>query len=268
MNLPHRLRYAILFLSLTVAARAQNLPDAPQPQPQSQNQPQSQSQTQSNPDAPVTISDLPKNFLQDQKAIWTSPLHINESNAIIPIFLIGGTAAAITADHQVMSEEVSHDPSFNNDSITASNAMLGAIGAAPVLFYAAGKAKHDEHATETGILAAEAMGDSIVLSEAIKIVARRERPEVDNAEGKFFQPGVNFNSSFSSNHAFLAWSAASAIAAEYHGPFTILAAYGLATGVSVTRVLGQQHFPSDVFVGSFCGWLIGRYVVHHHRRTY
>jgi membrane-associated phospholipid phosphatase len=48
----------------------------------------------------------------------------------------------------------------------------------------------------------------------------------------------------------------------------MIAAYSLAAGVSITRVLGQEHFPSDVLVGSACGWLIGRYVVHHRRRTY
>ncbi len=253
------LRVASLFLALdlcTSFAPAQNLPDAPQPQPQQSS------------DAIVRLRDLPRNILSDQKAIWTSPLQIRASNAIIPIVLVAGTAAAITADHQVMSEEVSHDPTRASNAITASNGMLAVLGAAPVYFYAAGKAKHDDKATETGVLTAEAIGNSLILSEAIKIVARRERPNVDDSRGRFFQPGVNFDSSFASNHAFIAWSAASAITSEYHGPFTLIAAYGLATGVSVSRVIGREHFPSDVFVGSFCGWLIGRYVVRHHRHTY
>lgn len=240
------------------AQAAGALPDAPQPQ----------TQDQGNSDAIVGLRDLPKNLLSDQKAIWTSPLHINGSNAIVPVILVAGTTVAITADHEVMSETVSHNPNFNSNALTLSNGMLGALLVAPAAFYGAGKAKHDDHATETGVLAAEAVGDSIVLSEAIKIVARRERPDVDDAKGKFFQPGVGFDSSFASNHAFIAWSAASAIATEYHGPWTMITAYGLATGVSVSRVLGRQHFPSDVFVGSFCGWLIGRYVVHRHRHTY
>ncbi|MGB6190962.1 MAG: phosphatase PAP2 family protein [Terracidiphilus sp.] len=244
---------------VAIAQSAPNaLPEAPQPQ----------NQRQSDSDAVVGLRDLPKNLLEDQKAIWTSPLKIRASNAAIPIVLVVGTAAAITTDHEVMSQTVSQNPTFNSDALTASNGMLGVLGAAPVLFYACGKAKNDDHATDTRILAAEAVGGSIVLSEAIKIVARRERPDVDEAKGRFFQPGVGFDSSFASNHAFIAWSAASAIATEYHGPFTMIAAYGLATGVSITRVLGRQHFPSDVFVGSACGWLIGRYVVHRHRHTY
>jgi membrane-associated phospholipid phosphatase len=258
---PYRLRGAFLsslILAVSAFAHAQNtnspLPDTPQ--------------AQSDAQSVVSLRDVPGNFLNDQKAIWTSPLQIRASNVVIPVFVVLGTTVLITTDHQVMSEEVSHDKSFNDHNITASNAMLGALGAAPVFFYAAGKAKHDDHATETGILAGESMGDAIVVSEVIKIIARRERPNVDNSEGKFFQPGVGFDSSFASNHSFLAWSAAGAIATEYHGTFTKIAAYGLATGVSVTRVLGQQHFPADVFVGTACGWLIGHYMVKHHRHTY
>lgn len=248
-----------LCLAFTCTLRAESpegsLPDAPQPQ-------------QAHSDTPVTVRSLPKNFLQDQKAIWTSPLRIRSDNAWMPIALVAGTTVLITTDHQIMSEEVSQDPKYNHDAVTVSNGMLGAVVVWPAALFVAGAAKHDEHATETGLLSGEAIGDSLVVSEVIKIIARRERPTVDDAHGKFFQPNVNFGSSFASNHAFIAWSAASVVATEYHGPFTMLAAYGLAAGVSVTRVLGREHFPSDVFVGSACGWLIGRYVVHHHRHSY
>jgi membrane-associated phospholipid phosphatase len=39
----------------------------------------------------------------------------------------------------------------------------------------------------------------------------------------------------------------------------------VSTGVSLTRVLGQEHFPTDVLVGSAAGWLIGHYVYRKHR---
>lgn len=61
-------------------------------------------------------------------------------------------------------------------------------------------------------------------------------------------------------------ASATVIASEYNGLMTQVLASGLATGVSTTRVLARQHFPSDVLVGSAVGWMIGRYVVHHRRR--
>ena len=58
------------------------------------------------------------------------------------------------------------------------------------------------------------------------------------------------------------WTIASSVAHRYHSvPLDILL-YGLASTVSVTRVTSAQHFPSDVFVGTTLGYLIGSYVAH------
>src|SRR5207302_11070064 len=52
---------------------------------------------------------------------------------------------------------------------------------------------------------------------------------------------------------------------EYPGPLTKLAAYGLASAVTLTRVTGKQHFPSDVIIGSALGWYFAHevYRAHH-----
>ena len=96
----------------------------------------------------------------------------------------------------------------------------------------------------------------------------RERPTLDSAKGKFFQKSVGLDSSFPSTHSIIAWSSAAVIASEYPSPLIQIAAYGMATGVSLTRVLGKQHFPSDVLVGSAVGWMVGRYVFHKHHRDF
>ena len=120
----------------------------------------------------------------------------------------------------------------------------------------------------TGILGGEALVDSIVVEQVLKIASMRERPTVDNAWGKFFQTSTGIDCSFPTCHSMVAWSSAAEIASEYPGPLTKLTTYGLAAGVSLTRVLGHQHFPSDVLVGSAFGWMIGRYVFHRHQHQY
>jgi membrane-associated phospholipid phosphatase len=172
----------------------------------------------------------------------------------------------MSVDHQVMSSARLDDASLNSHAETASNGLVGGFIAAPVIIYGLGHIHHDDHATETGILAGEAIVDSLVVDEALKAVSMRERPTVDGAKGKFFQSGVGLGSSFPSNHSIIAWSSATVIASEYNGPLTQLTAYGLAAGASLTRVLARQHFPSDVLVGSAVGWLIGRYVYHKHSK--
>jgi membrane-associated phospholipid phosphatase len=66
-----------------------------------------------------------------------------------------------------------------------------------------------------------------------------------------------------SEHTMNVWAFAHVVAGQYDGIATKSLVYGVATTVSVSRVLARQHFPSDVLVGSTFGWLIGGYVLHH-----
>ncbi|HZP05063.1 MAG TPA: phosphatase PAP2 family protein [Terracidiphilus sp.] len=243
---------AVALCSHLCAQDAKSLPDSPQPQDESSE--------------PVTLRSTPRNILRDQEAIWTSPARLNDSNAVGPALLVLATAGLMTTDHQIMSKHFT-DTSLNNHADTASTGLLGGFVAAPAIIFGLGTIHHDDHATETGILGGEAMLDSLAVNEVLKIVSMRERPTLDGAHGKFFQTNVGVDSSFASNHSILAWSSAAVIATEYRGPLTQITAYGLATGVSIARVAGRQHFPSDVLVGSAVGWMIGRYVVHRHRHA-
>jgi membrane-associated phospholipid phosphatase len=242
-------------LACCASAQTQSstVPDAPQPQSQYYSQ--------------VTIANTPRHILSDQLAIWTSPAHLNRKNAVGPTLLVLSTALVMTTDREVMVNHVPVDASLNSHAITASNGLLGGFVTAPAIMYGLGHIHHDDHATETGILAGEAMVNSLAVDEVMKLVSMRERPDVNGSRGKFFQTNTAFDSSFPSTHSMIAWSSAAVIASEFNGPLTQIAAYGLATGVSAARVLGREHFPSDVLVGSAVGWMIGRYVVHRHRTT-
>jgi membrane-associated phospholipid phosphatase len=155
-----------------------------------------------------------------------------------------------------------------NHANTASTGLTGLLGAAPVAYFGIGHLTHNAAAEQTGMLGGEAMIDAVAVNEVFKIASRRERPTLDDARGRFFQLGVGFESSFASNHCVVAWSSATVIASESNHFLVKLAAYGMATGVSATRVVGRDHFPSDVYVGSVVGWMIGRYVLRHHTRDF
>jgi hypothetical protein len=123
-----------------------------------------------------------------------------------------------------------------------------------------GRAKHNEHWSETGFLAGEAALNSLVVVEAMKYPFGRQRPNEGNGNGQFFQGGV----SFPSEHAAAAWSVAGVIAHEYPGPLTKIMAYGLASLVDISRVRARQHFPSDVVVGSVIGNLVAQNIYSRH----
>ena len=139
--------------------------------------------------------------------------------------------------------------------------------AAPVGLLGWGLLKKNPHAREAGLLGAEAMADGVVLEQGMKLIFLRERPSVDNSNGKFFQTGAGADSSFPSSHSLITWSSAAVLADEYPSTLSRLLIYSAATGVSMTRVMGQEHFPSDVLVGSAAGWLIGHYVFRKHHKV-
>ena len=224
-------------------------PDAPQPQAQT-----------------VTLRSVPGDILRDQAVIWTSPARIRMHDFMWLAPLGAATGAAIATDQRTMRDVVSHDLNFNNATIDTSNALLGGLIAAPVAIYSYGYFEHHPHAQEAGIVSGEAMVDGVIVEQGMKLVFWRERPTpVDDYRGHFFQSSAGVDSSFPSNHCVIAWSGAAAIAGEYPSHWVQLAAYSAASGISITRVLGEEHFPSDALVGSAAGWLIGHYVSHRHR---
>jgi len=201
-----------------------------------------------------------KNLVSDQKAIWTSPTRLRWADGTWLFPLAAATGGFFATDRAVppaLSGDLKKLNRYSNFSSYGVYSLVGAGGG----LYLWSKVSHDDHQRETGILAGEAAINSFAVDTTFKYAFGRERPNQGQGLGNFFQHGV----SFPSDHSAVAWSIASVIAHEYPGPLTQIAAYGLATAVSASRVLGAQHFPSDVVVGSAIGWLIGRqiYRAHH-----
>ncbi len=199
------------------------------------------------------------NVLLDQKAIWTSPLHINRQNAKWWILAGVSTAGLIAADHRI-----SQALPFSGTSVNAGT-DLSRIGQWYSVFpfaggvYAAGLLSHSSKLKETGLESLEALADADITVNVVKVIARRQRPQ-DGDHGGHFEKG---GSSFYSGHSTQAWALAAVIADEYgNHKWVPFVAYTYATTVSVSRVLAQAHFASDVLVGGLTGFFIGRYVVH------
>jgi membrane-associated phospholipid phosphatase len=204
-----------------------------------------------------------KNILRDQKAIWTSPFHLQGRDArwLAPLGL--GTAALIATDRRTAEEIGKFHKQLNASRIVSYAGSGYGAGSVAVTFYLVGRATHNERARETGVLGAEALIDSAIVVTAMKAMTQRRRPTA--AKGR----SVFFHGSFPSGHAIEAWSLATVIANEYHDRRLVqITAYGIASAVSVARFTGRNHYLSDILVGSALGYGIGRYVYHaHHRKS-
>jgi hypothetical protein len=205
------------------------------------------------------IRNLPKDFLIDQKKIWTSPAHLRFSDIdwLVPA---SGIAAGLFVTDSEVSRHISNNPSTISRYKSISTDTLGVLIGGSAAMWGLSYATHNEHWRETGLLAGEAAIDALIPVEVMKYSLRRERPYQGDGTGPFFQSGT----SFPSEHAAAAWAIAGVLAHEYPGTFPKLMVYSLASLVSYSRIQGRQHFSSDVFVGSLIGQLVAQNVYKRH----
>jgi len=227
---------------------------------------QSSTALRQNPDDDPSFGEDPDNRLMvpfvkhlanDQRTFWTAPTHfrINDLKWIAPF--TGFTASLMASDSwtskQIPLGRIETSKRISNYGLYS---LIAAGGGAFVLGHVTG----DDHMSEAGFLSGEAAMNSTAITYLLKSATQRPRPYQTNGTGTFFQGG----SSFPSEHAAIAWSIASVMAHEYPGTLSKVLAYGLATGISATRVTSQQHFASDVIIGSALGWYFGRQVYRAH----
>ena len=239
--------YAILLVIISVSmsnASAQAPTSTPKPSP-----------------TPSLERKFLKNILRDQRAIWTSPLHVQKDDAkwLAPLGL--STAALIATDRR--TADALDDNSTRLKVSHAISDLGSGYGAGSIAgaFYLIGRATHSQRARETGLLGGEALIDSGIVAAVLKRATQRPRPRAGRERGDFFDGGL----SFPSGHSIAAWSLATVVANEYRDCRLVqVSAYGLAAAVSVSRYTGRNHFLSDVLVGSAIGYGIGRYVYRAH----
>lgn len=215
--------------------------------------------------SPSLEQEFVKNILRDQKALWAAPFHLKQKDAKV-IAPIGLGAMALIATDRITGDEMGELRRQLQASRFASRAgSLYTLGVVSGTFYLVGRKTKDARARETGVLGAEALIDSLIVGRALKAITQRARPLAGRERSEFFEGGT----SFPSGHAIQAWSFATIVANEYHHHRMVkVAAYGIASAVSVARFTGQEHYLSDVLVGSALGYGIGQYVYHaHHRPT-
>ncbi len=213
-------------------------------------------------DSHVSLKKVFLNLPGDQKAILTSPFHLRKQDGFWLVPFAATTGVLIGSDQHSMARVRSNPDAINLSNNISEAGLIGFV-ALPTTMYAWGTFTGAPRLRETGLLSGEALINSFAVSEAFKIVFARERPSLTDGQGRFFQTFSN-NASFPSTHAMLSWTAASVIAHEYPGVLAQTLLYSGAAAVSISRVSGREHFPSDVVVGSALGWLIGRQIYNSH----
>jgi membrane-associated phospholipid phosphatase len=213
-----------------------------------------------------------RDISRDQAGIWTAPARLRGKKLLWLLPFAAATSLAFVYDVRAMNAlgpsptriRVSNDFTYVGSGYT----LVGAAG----LTYLVGKLDHKQGVREAGMLGLESIADAALVMEGLKLATNRQRPYVPPGTGKFWPDDTDvysFSSSFPSGHAMTAWAFAHVMVEETPGhPWLHVALYGLATGVAIARVTGENHFPSDALVGAVIGYSIGGYVYHHHSAFY
>jgi membrane-associated phospholipid phosphatase len=238
------------------------LPEDPQDSQDAQEQPKENPPEPESHGSRLRWQDIPKNVLHDQIAIFTSPLHINGSNAKPWIVFGGATAVLIATTDQRVSNRMAQRNALTQPSTWASR--FGSdyfLFPAWATFYVVGKAGDNPRARDTARLGIEALIDADITAGILKVATQRPRPEIQGESVRFFKGG----DAFPSGHSIKAWSLARVVSREFsEKPIVPIVAYVLAATVSVARVGGRRHSPSDALAGAAMGFFIGDYVYRRH----
>jgi membrane-associated phospholipid phosphatase len=198
-----------------------------------------------------------KKILHDQKAIWTSPFTGSNDRFKWMIPMAATSAFLLTRDADWTESYKPSEHTLNwSNNVSEFGSAYSVYGSA-LGFYFLGKVSHNENLTHTGLVGLEALLNSTIVGGVLKVATDRERPNSGDGDGSFWGGG----SSFPSGHSMAIWSVATAMVNARPRPlYWHIIAYGIASSVSVARIAEEEHFASDVFVGSTLGFFIGRYV--------
>jgi membrane-associated phospholipid phosphatase len=198
---------------------------------------------------------------EDQERIWTSPFRTKKSDAKYWLIFGGATATLIAFDARI--ERNAPSPTWLVDLGTKGSYLGAAYTLIPISagLYFLGSTAGSQKFRETGLLSFEALANTEMTAEVIKVIADRQRPLDDGGNGHFFESNDRLNASFPSGHAINTFALASVFAHEYHNKTWVkVLAYGYAGTVVLSRLIAKQHFAGDTMAGGAMGWFIGDYV--------
>ena len=189
------------------------------------------------------IEHAPRNAIRPGNLKWELPI-------------AAATGVLIVEGDQPMADRI-QGRSIQHLARLWSNVGLGTEIGAGFATWGIGCIEHRPSLRDNGLTALTAMGAAGTLDLALKLAFDREFPFKPGSHGDFWGGGR----SFPSGHAATSFAFAAAIAHRYpHSRLVKLGAYGLATGVALSRYPGKRHYLSDILVGSTLGHVTGVYV--------
>jgi membrane-associated phospholipid phosphatase len=196
--------------------------------------------------------------------ILSAPIHFTKNDWITAGFVTGVTLSPFAIDEPVRSFSAHQHGKIQNDVMDVGH-WYGTIQS-PLLIgggiYFGGILFKDGDLRTTGRMVLEAVAVSGIITSVIKTAIGRSRPYTE--EGVLRFRGMQFDvgtTSFPSGHATVAFAISTVLAKRCGNDVIACGLYGLAGITAVSRIYHDDHWLSDVILGSCIGWFVGDAVV-------
>jgi membrane-associated phospholipid phosphatase len=193
------------------------------------------------------------------------------------------TAATMPFDQRIASyfaqPSIADNPTYQDITDVLTKIHERSLFFASVATYGVGRVAGWSTIADVGFHAGEAIAIGTVVGSILKPTIGRARPYAVNGSEPFeFQFGKGYTDgryrAFPSLHEIGSFAAASVLTEEVGWrnpeakPYVAVFSYGLAGLVGIGRIYSEQHWASDVVLGSAMGAFIGRRVVRYaHSRS-
>ena len=205
-----------------------------------------------------------KFFSKDARSYFTSPLNFN-SHDRVNLALVGlGTVALFGFDH--LNKDIQK---IDNNFFTALMKIdsyygtVWAFGAISGTLYLGGLLLNEKEWRKTGLMVFESGAFAGTVTTILKVAFGRERPFVSGDKFKFRPFSFKGNPYYSlpSGHATLSFAISSVLASRFENKVVKAIIYTPAVLTALARVYNNQHWFSDVFLGSAIGYFTGVFIV-------
>ncbi|MET0634811.1 MAG: phosphatase PAP2 family protein [Chitinophagaceae bacterium] len=218
-------------------------------------------------------------LLDDFKQQALSPFRPPRKTLLRNSVIVAATIGIAFLDRPIQRNAVrfrEHNPWIRKPSRTLTN-LGGQFEVIPLATIAvAGLVLKNEKLRVTTALAMQSYITATVWSTLFKELSGRTRPDNFNPHtgknstkfhGPFYKIPNGQNSAFPSGHTALAFAAATVYAKEYKNiPIVPILSYGFASLVSLSRIVENRHWATDLIAGGLLGFACGSQVVNNYHR--
>lgn len=209
-----------------------------------------------------------KNFYFDTKKILLSPLSWDMYDWFTASSIISSAILLSTEDKTIKNIVQSNRDKFVDSLATFAKPFGDGHYTIPpiAVFYIAGELFGNYKLKRTALLSFESFIISGIFTMAIKYTVNRERPSQSYEANVFHKPGNPvFSPAFPSGHSEAVFSIATILATEFSDTIFIpVIAYTIATMTALSRVNDNNHWTSDIIIGSAIGFFTAKSIESYH----